>query len=157
MRRKHRSSSSSGSAYALPSPEKTLKTLRRKSSEFFIDGMLSGSDVPDFKFRVVDSEKEETRKDGSRDDCNEKGDDTAHPVIINDNEEIGKGKDKEGTPDGMLPQTDREMDLEIIFEAHAPKILIPQDSSSDRDVSTDRGYLLLDTGYLVVKVIEYYS
>ena len=157
MRRKHRSSSSSGSAYALPSPEKTLKTLRRKSSEFFIDGMLSGSDVPDFKFRVVDSEKEETRKDGSREDCNEKGDDTTHPVIINDNEEIGKGKDKEGTPDGILPQTDREMDLEIIFEAHAPKILIPQDSSSDRDISTDRGYLLLDTGYLVVKVTEHYS
>ena len=36
--------------------------------------------------------------------------------------------------------------FEIIFEAHAPKIIIPEDSSSDK------GYFLLDTGYLAVKV-----
>ena len=36
--------------------------------------------------------------------------------------------------------------IEIIFEAHAPKIIIPEDSSSDE------GYFLLDTGYLAVKV-----
>lgn len=36
--------------------------------------------------------------------------------------------------------------FEIIFEAHAPKIIIPQDSSSDQ------GFFLLDTGYLAVKV-----
>jgi Vacuolar sorting-associated protein 13, N-terminal/N-terminal region of Chorein or VPS13 len=36
--------------------------------------------------------------------------------------------------------------FEIIFEAHAPKIIIPQDSSSDL------GFFLLDTGYLAVKV-----
>ena len=36
--------------------------------------------------------------------------------------------------------------IEIIFEAHAPKIIIPEDSSSDK------GYFLLDTGYLAVKV-----
>ena len=35
--------------------------------------------------------------------------------------------------------------FEIIFEAHAPKIIIPEDSSSDK------GYLLLDTGYLRVR------
>ena len=35
--------------------------------------------------------------------------------------------------------------LEIIFEAQAPKIIIPEDSSSNA------GYLLLDCGYLVVK------
>lgn len=36
-------------------------------------------------------------------------------------------------------------DIEIIFEAHAPKIIVPEHSSSDS------GYLLLDTGYLEVK------
>jgi Vacuolar sorting-associated protein 13, N-terminal len=39
-----------------------------------------------------------------------------------------------------------EGQFEIIFEAHAPKIIIPQDSSSDQ------GFFLLDTGYLAVKV-----
>lgn len=39
------------------------------------------------------------------------------------------------------------MTTEIFFEAHAPKIIIPQDMSSDGG----GGYLLLDTGYLVVK------
>ena len=35
--------------------------------------------------------------------------------------------------------------FELIFEAHAPKIIIPQDSSQDQ------GYLLLDTGLLKVR------
>jgi hypothetical protein len=35
--------------------------------------------------------------------------------------------------------------VEIIFEAHAPKIIIPEDPSADN------GYLFLDAGYLVVK------
>jgi len=35
--------------------------------------------------------------------------------------------------------------FEIIFEAHAPKIIIPEDSSQDK------GYMLLDTGYLKVR------
>jgi hypothetical protein len=39
-----------------------------------------------------------------------------------------------------------EGQFEVIFEAHAPKIIIPQDSSSDQ------GFFLLDTGYLAVKV-----
>jgi hypothetical protein len=42
-------------------------------------------------------------------------------------------------------RTDKDANTEIFFEAHAPKIIIPQEMSSDG------GYLLLDTGYLVVK------
>jgi hypothetical protein len=42
-------------------------------------------------------------------------------------------------------RTDKDVSTEIFFEAHAPKIIIPQEMSSDG------GYLLLDTGYLVVK------
>jgi vacuolar protein sorting-associated protein 13A/C len=44
--------------------------------------------------------------------------------------------------DSFTPQ---HSDFEVIFEAHAPKIIIPEHSSSDS------GYLLLDTGYLEVK------
>ena len=150
--RKNRSHSSSGVGFVLTSSEKTMKALRRKSSEFFIDGMLSGSDISDFKFRVVDSQKEEIRKDGCEDGRKERESDGDDAVTSNDNEEIRKEKYRDESHVGMSPQSDRGMDLEIIFEAHAPKILIPQDSSSDRDITTDRGYLLLDTGYLVVKV-----
>lgn len=39
-------------------------------------------------------------------------------------------------------------ELEVIFKAHAPKIIIPEDCSSDS------GYLLLDTGFLDVRVIS---
>ena len=35
--------------------------------------------------------------------------------------------------------------LEIVFEAHAPKIIIPEDSSSEK------GYLLFDMGYMKVR------
>lgn len=42
-------------------------------------------------------------------------------------------------------QSNEKKVLEIIFEAHAPKIIVPEDSSSNA------GYLLLDCGYLVVK------
>eukprot|EP01038_Epipyxis_sp_PR26KG_P007511 gene7511-10233_t len=38
-------------------------------------------------------------------------------------------------------------DIEIEFEANAPKIIIPEDASSDK------GYLLLDTGYLKMRGI----
>lgn len=41
--------------------------------------------------------------------------------------------------------TEKDTSTEIFFEMHAPKIIIPQEMSSDG------GYLLLDTGYLVVK------
>ncbi len=40
---------------------------------------------------------------------------------------------------------EREDAFEVIFEAHAPKIIIPEDST------TEKGYLLLDTGYLKVR------
>lgn len=39
----------------------------------------------------------------------------------------------------------RDDAFEFIFEAHAPKIIVPEDSSSDK------GYLLLDSGYLKVR------
>jgi hypothetical protein len=39
----------------------------------------------------------------------------------------------------------QEHNFELIFEAHAPKIIIPEESSSDK------GYLLLDTGFLKVR------
>ena len=39
----------------------------------------------------------------------------------------------------------RDDAFEFIFEAHAPKIIVPEDSSCDQ------GYLLLDTGYLKVR------
>jgi hypothetical protein len=39
-------------------------------------------------------------------------------------------------------------ELEVIFKAHAPKVIIPEDCSSDS------GYLLLDTGFLDVRVIS---
>lgn len=41
--------------------------------------------------------------------------------------------------------TEKDISTEIFFEMHAPKIIIPEEMSSDG------GYLLLDTGYLVVK------
>lgn len=40
--------------------------------------------------------------------------------------------------------TQSEFVLDLVLEAHAPKIIIPEDSSSDK------GYLLLDCGYLAV-------
>mgnify|MGYP006078621421 CR=1 FL=1 len=40
---------------------------------------------------------------------------------------------------------ERDDAFEIIFEAHAPKIIIPEDST------TEQGYLLMDTGYLEVR------
>eukprot|EP01034_Spumella_vulgaris_P021564 gene21564-27602_t len=44
----------------------------------------------------------------------------------------------------MVPDGEQDGDLEIVFEAYAPKIILPEDSTSDR------GYLLLDAGYLAV-------
>ena len=136
-------------------PVKLIVPAERKSSEFFIDGMQSGSEIQDFKFRVVDSEKEEKRKNECKDECpnvDRQGEDDD-----NDDEENERGKEKEdGDLDEISHHTGRDGDLEIIFEAHAPKIIIPQDTSSNRDVSSDPGYLLLDTGYLVVRVKKYF-
>jgi hypothetical protein len=44
----------------------------------------------------------------------------------------------------MVPSAPTDGDLEIVFEAYAPKIILPEDSTADK------GYLLLDAGYLAV-------
>lgn len=49
------------------------------------------------------------------------------------------------TSSSVESSSEENYSLEIIFEAHAPKIIVPEDSSSNG------GYLLLDCGYLVVK------
>ena len=74
-----------------------------------------------------------------------------HDMEDSTSHEEGEGGDH-GEKEVALPTGGRtrrhtilEGDLEIIFEAHAPKIIIPTDSSAQR------GYLLLDTGYLVVR------
>jgi anti-sigma28 factor (negative regulator of flagellin synthesis) len=94
----------------------------RKQSKFYIDNMQASNNV-DFNFRVEKSDDftddKEKEMEAEPDDCDE--------------EEIEEVKSHI-----------REGELEIIFEAHAPKIIIPQDSSHDE------GYLLLDTGYLKV-------
>ena len=57
--------------------------------------------------------------------------------------DIEATKDRGNEKEKAIKDADR---FEVILEAHAPKIIIPQDSSSDK------GYCLLDTGYLAVKV-----
>ena len=77
----------------------------------------------------------------------------SHEMEENVSHEDGEGEGgATGDKESSLPTGGRtrrhtilEGDLEIIFEAHAPKIIIPTDSSAQR------GYLLLDTGYLVVR------
>ena len=61
------------------------------------------------------------------------------------NEEKDKEKDKDNDEDD---EDDESFD--VFFEAHAPKILIPESNLSDC------GYFLLDTGYLTVKVRSEY-
>ena len=72
---------------------------------------------------------------------------TDDPVTHEEGEGGEAGEKEVSLPTGGRTRrhTILEGDLEIIFEAHAPKIIIPTDSSAQR------GYLLLDTGYLVVR------
>lgn len=118
------------------SPKKP-KTSDQRPLNFYIDGVHSDSDNTeniDFKFRVDDSDHVEEEKFDEEDDGGgEEGD-----IKGNDLEDKGDYNNE-------YNKLDREGALEIIFEADAPKIIVPQDSSSDM------GYLLLDMGYLKVR------
>ena len=63
-------------------------------------------------------------------------------------EGINEGNNGSGvtsTSEAKTKPPEYDSAFELIFEAHAPKIIIPEDSSNDR------GYLLLDTGKLKVR------
>jgi hypothetical protein len=132
------------------SPKKPVKLdgknpLNRKSSKFYIFGTESGPKDLDFKFHVVDGEK-------SDDYISSVSDAAKEETVAGTVKDTEKGAVKEKAPDKSTNsnrdthQGGHEGDLEIIFEAQAPNIIIPQNSSSDG------GYLLLDTGYLAVRV-----
>ena len=125
----------------VPTVEKPYPAKKIPRS-FFIDGLHAGSDDVDFIFRVID-EVEGDKIDvlnceaGSTENTN-KGQVAGEQEI--EIEKINCEKRADNTP-----LHDSDNDLEIIFEVQAPKIILHLDSSSDR------GYLLLNTGYLTVK------
>jgi anti-sigma28 factor (negative regulator of flagellin synthesis) len=114
--------SAGGTCYPKRDKDASAAVAGRKQSKFYIDNMQSSNNI-DFNFRVEKSDDYTDDKveamEAEPDDCDE--------------DEIEEVK-----------RNIREGELEITFEAHAPKIIIPQDSSHDK------GYLLLDTGYLKV-------
>ena len=110
-------------------PPSSSTTASLPSSSFHIHPDSEGSiDSMDFNFRTVGSPHADSLKDIS--------------IMTGGNTSTKGGTNDSGS--GSSSGT-----YEIIFEAHAPKIIIPEDSSSDH------GYLLLDTGYLAVKVSQY--
>lgn len=137
------------------SPKKPVKldgrAVNRKSSKFYIFGTESGPKDLDFKFHVVDGEKSDdhvsSATDTARDGDVLKGEKVTDNGTENEPEKgTDKGVEKGVEKSSITHHSGQEGDLEIIFEAQAPNIIIPQDSSSDG------GYLLLDTGYLAVRV-----
>ena len=164
------------------SPKKRTfpKELRRKSSQFFIEGSQSGSDEIDFKFRVVDDydegdgkgvvkesrrvsvvdgdeegtvggiKKRKTResRDRKESEKEEKNTDTDAVTGVRVTEGVREGVgDVNNT--STAQQSMQDGGFEIVFDVQAPNIIIPHDDSSDR------GCLLLDSGYLAVRVSMY--
>jgi hypothetical protein len=117
-------------------------TTKKAPRSFFIDGLHAGSDDVDFKFRVIDDVEggEIEELDGEDLEAKDKkeGQGQGHEQVNAQDESGDKKTDS-------APVHDSDNDLEIVFEAQAPKIIVHLDSSSDR------GYLLLDTGYLTVR------
>ena len=127
----------------VPTVEKPYPAKKIPRS-FFIDGLHAGSDDVDFVFRVID-EVEDDKIDVL--DCEAgKTKNMNEGQVQGEKEkeiEIEKINDKKRADNTPLHGSNN--DLEIVFEVQAPKIIVHLDSSSDR------GYLLLDTGYLTVK------
>ena len=117
-------------------------TTKKMPRSFFIDDLHAGSDDVDFEFRIIDDveEDEVEELDGKDVEAKDKkeGQGLGHEGM-NGQDESGEKKTDN------TPVHDSDNDLEIVFEAQAPKIIVHLDSSSDR------GYLLLDTGYLTVR------
>jgi Vacuolar sorting-associated protein 13, N-terminal len=121
-------------------------TTKKVPRSFFIDGMHAGSDDVDFKFRVIDDVEDDEVEELDGKDAEAKDRKEGQGQGQGQGYEEMNGQDVRGdkkTDNASVHDSDN--DLEIVFEAQAPKIIVHLDSSSDR------GYLLLDTGYLTVK------
>jgi hypothetical protein len=115
---------------ALPSSSSTLKSRGRSTTKFGAVGAVGAALFLD-SARLKDSPK----ADGQAVSPTAANNDSKAPSSSSSS--ISDSKQADETVDGGT--------MEITFEAHAPKIIIPEDPTNDS------GYLFLDAGYLVVK------